>query len=132
MAEPVALSEAAAVGVPAAEAVAEAAAEGVPDEEPVAVRAAVALRRALALAAGEPLVVARPEPLAAALGVAALERVDVADAVAEGVQEGSAEEPAAQLGVHTHGVHVELEAAPSAGEKVPAGHRVGLTEDSGQ
>ena len=111
-----ALPEVAAVDVPAAEAVA----------------AAVAVRRALALAVGEPLDVAQPEPLAAALGVAALERVDVADAVAEGVQEGSAAEPAAQLGVHTQGAHVELEAAPSAGENVPAGQGVGLMEDSGQ
>ena len=126
MAEEVALREGAADAEAAAEAVALAVAESVPVED------AVPVRRALALAAEELLAVALPEPLAAALTVAALERVDVADAVAEGVQEGSAAEPAAQLGVHTQGAHVELEAAPSAGENVPAGQGVGLMEDSGQ
>ena len=58
--------------------------------------------------------------------------VALADAVGEGAQKGSSVEPAAQDGVHTQGAHVAMEDAPSAEEKVPTGHSVGSTEDSGQ
>jgi hypothetical protein len=58
--------------------------------------------------------------------------VALADAVGEGAQKGSSVEPAAQDGVHTQGAHVSMDDAPSAGEKVPAGHSVGSTEDRGQ
>ena len=126
MAEDVALLEGAVDAEAAAEAVALAVAESVPVED------AVPVRRALALAAEELLAVALPELVAAALTVAALEREDVPVAVAEGVQEGSAAEPDAQAGVHTQGTQVALEDAPSAGEKVPAGHGVGFTEERGQ
>jgi hypothetical protein len=70
--------------------------------------------------------------VAAALPEAAAERVEEPDAVAEGVQEGSAGDPAGQAGVHTQGVHVDIEDAPNAGEKEPAGHCVGFTEENGQ
>ena len=126
MAEDVALLEGAVDAEAAAEAVALAVAESVPVED------AVPVRRALALAAEELLAVVLPELVAAALTVAALERDNVPVAVAEGVQEESAAEPAAQLGGHTQGLQVAREDAPSAGEKVPAGHRVGLTEERGQ
>ena len=98
----------------------------------VLVADAAAVAGAVALAKGELLEVALPEPLAVALPVAAPLREKVPSAVAEGVQEGSAEEPAAQDGVHTQGVQVAMEDAPSAGEKVPAGHGTGLVEERGQ
>ena len=75
---------------------------------------------------GVPNAEALPDADAVALAEA------VADAVGEGAQKGSSVEPAAQEGVHTQGAHVAMEDAPSAGEKVPTGHSVGSTEDSGQ
>jgi hypothetical protein len=52
--------------------------------------------------------------------------------VEEGVQERSAVEPAAQSGAQPQGTQVALVDAPSAEEKVPAGHGVGFTEERGQ
>jgi hypothetical protein len=52
--------------------------------------------------------------------------------VEEGVQERSVVEPAAQSGAQPQGTQVALVDAPSAEEKVPAGHSVGSTEERGQ
>jgi hypothetical protein len=67
-------------------------------------------------------------PLAVPLPEAVVEAV----AVAEGVQERSIVEPGGQSAAQPQGVQVVLEVAPSAAEKVPAGHNVKATEKRGQ
>jgi hypothetical protein len=139
---PVAVAEVTAVPLP--EEVPLPVCEGVPVLDPVTQPVALSVPLPVALPAA--LLVAVPEEtlegVPAALTVGAVVRVALPEAVAralpvplavaEGVQEGSAEEPAAQDGVHTHGVQVAMEDAPSAGEKVPAGHGTGLLEEIGQ
>ncbi len=145
-----AVGEAAAEGTPVEDAVdvPTAEREAPPDRVPEAVTVAVAVPTPVevappdrvpeeeAMAVAEAVGEAPPDrvPVEEALPVptAVAERMEEADAVAEGVQEGSTGDPAGQAGVHTQGVHVEIEDAPSADEKEPAGHCVGFTEENGQ
>ena len=91
-------------------------------ELPLSVLELVAVGVRVAVGVALPVGVSVP----AGVLVAPLEREDVPNDEAEGVQEESAVEPAAQYCAHTQGAQAAGEDAPSAAEKVPAGHSWGL------
>ena len=95
-----------------------------------AVREVVAMLVAVALAVRDREAV--EVPVAEALAVRDRVAVELPEAVAEGVQEWSTVEPGGQSRVQPQGAHVAMKEAPSAAEKVPAGHSVGFREEQGQ